>query len=290
MKNFLKAFGKAVIYFAVYFVTQLVVSMVYGVVWTASKTAELMAAGQEVDPMALTEQLATQIMDKATEMIFWAGIIALIIYWIRFAVRKKNFFKEVQIKKIATNGILPIVVTALSMNVVVSVVISNLPWPQEWIDAYATNSAQIDGSLMSWLAAVVMAPVLEEIVFRGLVYTRLKKGMPAIVAAIIASFAFGLCHGTAIWIIYATALGLVMTWVFEKYQSLTASILFHFSFNTMGLVLNMIPESMAFVLWILLAVSVVGLVYGVRQMKKVVVVVETPAVEELEEIQEEICE
>ena len=282
MKNFFKSIGKATIYFAVYFVTQLVVSMVYGVVWAASKTAELMAAGQEVDPMALTEQLATQIMDKAMEMTFWAGIIALVIYWIRFAVRKKNFVKEVQIKKIATNGILPIVVTALSVNVVVSVVISNLPWPQEWIDAYATNSASLDGSLMSWLAAVVMAPVLEEIVFRGLVYTRLKKGMPAIVAALLASFVFGLCHGTAIWIIYATALGLVMTWVFEKYKSLTASIIFHFSFNAMGLVINMIPESMAFVMWILLAVSVVGLVYGVKQMKKIVVVIETPA--------EEICE
>ena len=290
MKKFLKSIGKAFIYFAVYFATQLVVSMVYGVAWSAKMTAELMAAGETADAVALTEQLAAQIMDKAMEMTFWAGIITLIIYWIRFAVRKKNFFKEVEIKKIATNGILPIIVTALSMNVVVSVVISNLPWPQEWIDAYATNSASLDGSLMSWLAAVVMAPVLEEIVFRGLVYTRLKKGMPTIVAAILASFVFGLCHGTAIWITYATALGLVMTWVFEKYKSLTASIIFHFSFNAMGLVLNMIPESMEILVWILLAVSVVGFVYGVKQIKKVVVVVETPVEETIEEIQEEICE
>ena len=282
MKNFLKSIGKAALYFAVYFVTQLIVSFVYGTIWSAKKTAELMAAGETVDAMALTEQLATQIMDKATEMIFWAGIIALIIYWIRFAVRKKNFFKEVQIKKIVTNGILPIVVTALSMNVVVSVVISSIPWPQEWIDAYMTNSASIDGSLMSWLAAVVMAPLLEEIVFRGLVYTRLKKGMPAIAAAIVASLAFGLCHTGIIWMIYATALGLVMTWIFEKHQSLTANILFHLSFNLMGQILSMIPESMEIVIWILLVVSVVGLVYGVKQMKKVTVV-ETPVVEQIED-------
>ena len=148
-------------------------------------------------------------------------------------------------------------------------VISNLPWPQEWIDAYATNSASVDGSVMSWITAVVMAPVLEEIVFRGLVYTRLKKGMPIIVAVILASFIFGLCHGTAIWIIYATALGLVLIWVFEKYQSLTASILFHFAFNAMGLVINMTPESMEFVLWILFAVSIVGMAYGEREILKV---------------------
>jgi len=282
MKNFFKSIGKAALYFAVYYVTQLIVSFVYGTIWSAGKTAELMAAGETVDAVALSEQLVAHLMEDQTLLLltFWSGVITLVIYWIRFAVRKKNFFKEVEIKKIATNGILPIVITALSMNVVVSVVISNLPWPQEWIDAYMTNSASIDGSLLSWLAAVVMAPVLEEIVFRGLIYTRLKKGMPAIVAAIIASFVFGLCHGTAIWIIYATGLGLVLTWVFEKYQSLTASILFHLSFNTMGLIISMIPESMEIVVWILLAVSVVGFVYGVKQMKKVTVV-EAPVVEQV---------
>lgn len=289
MKNGLKAIGKASIYFLVYFATQLIISFVYGTVWSAKKTVELMEAGEAVDAMALTEQLATQIMDKAMEMTFWAGVISLIIYWIRFAVRKKSFLKEVEFKKIPVKNLLPIIIFAPSANIVLSMVISNFPWPQAWIDAYMTNSAPLDGSVTSWLAAVVMAPVLEEIVFRGLVYTRLKKGMPAIAAAIVASLAFGLCHGTAIWIIYATALGLVMTWIFEKYKSLAANIVFHLVFNATGLVINMIPESMAFVLWIFAAAGVVGIVYGVKQMKKVTVV-ETPVIESVEEIPAEICE
>lgn len=282
MKNFFKSVGKVSIYFLVYFATQLIVSFVYGMVWSAKKTAELMEAGEAVDALALTEQLSAQIMDKAMEMTFWAGVITLVIYWLRFAVRKKSFLKEVEIKKITTKGILPIVVFALSLNVVVSMVISNIPWPQEWVDAYMTNSAPLDGALMSWLAAVVMAPVLEEIVFRGLVYTRLKKGMPTVVAAILASLVFGLCHGTAIWIIYATALGLVMTWIFERYQSLVANIVFHLVFNATGLVINMIPESMSLVLWILVAIGIVGIVYSVKQIKKVTVV-ETTVIESIEE-------
>ena len=284
MKNFFKSIGKAALYFSVYYAVQFIVSFVYGTVWSAKKTAELMSAGETVDAMALSEQLVAHLMEDQTLLLLTvcSGVIIFAIYWIRFAIRKKNFFQQVEIKKIAANGILLIVITALSMNVVLSVAISNLPWPQEWIDAYMTNSASIDGSLLSWLAAVVMAPVLEEIVFRGLIYTRLKKGMPTIVAAILASFVFGLCHGTAIWIIYATGLGLVMTWVFEKYQSLTASILFHLSFNTMGLIISMIPESMEIVVWSLLAVSVVGLVYGVKQLKNVTVV-EAPVMEQVEE-------
>ena len=267
MKNFFKSIGKAAIYFIVYLMAQVIVSFVYGIIFAL----ELTVAGDTTDAAALTEQLTAQIMDKALEMTFFAGVLTLIIYWIRFAVRKKNFLKEVEIKKFSKNGIIPIIVMALSLNVVISMVISYLPWPLEWIDAYATNSAPLDGSIMSWITAVLMAPVLEELVFRGLVYTRLKKGMPAIVAAILASLLFGICHGTAIWSIYATVLGLVIIWVFERYQSLSASILFHFTFNAMGLVLNMIPESMGFVLWILLAVSVVGLLYGVKQTLNVTV-------------------
>ncbi len=265
MKNFFKSIGKAAIYFVVYLVSQVIVSFVYGIIFAV----ELMAAGDTADAAVLTEQLTTQIMDKAMEMTFFAGVLTLIIYWIRFAVRKKNLFKEVEIKKISINGLLPISLMALSFNAIISMVLTYFPWPQEWIDAYATNSAPLDGSIMSWITAVVMAPVLEEVVFRGLVYTRLKKGMPTIVAAVLASLLFGLCHGTAIWIIYATVLGMVMIWVFERYQSLTASILFHFTFNAMGLVINMIPESVEFVLWILFAASVVGMVYGVKETLKV---------------------
>ena len=39
------------------------------------------------------------------------------------------------------------------------------------------------------------------------------------------------------------------------------------AFNSMGLVISMIPESMAFVVWILFAAGIVGIVYGVKQMK-----------------------
>lgn len=276
MKNFFKSVGKASIYFLVYFATQLVMGFVYGIMFSVN----VMSSGEAMDAMELTELLNTFIMDKAMEMTFWAGVMTLVIFWIRFAVRKKNFLKEVEFKKVPVKNLLPVIILAPCANVVLSMVITYFPWPQAWIDAYMANSAPLDGSLMSWLTAVVMAPVLEEIVFRGLVYTRLKKGMPTIVAAIVASLAFGLCHGTAIWIIYATALGLVMTWIFEKYQSLVANILFHLAFNLMGQILNMIPESMEIVVWILLAVSVVGLVYGVKQIKKVTVV-EAPVVEQV---------
>lgn len=278
MKNFFKSVGKASIYFLVYFATQLVMGFVYGIMFSVN----VMTSGEATDTVEVAEQLNTFIMDKAMEMTFWAGVMTLVIFWIRFAVRKKNFLKEVEFKKVPVKNLLPVIILAPCVNVVLSMAMSYFPWPQGWMEAYMENSSIIDGSLMSWLTAVVMAPLLEEIVFRGLVYTRLKKGMPAIAAAVVASLAFGLCHTGIIWVIYATALGLVMTWIFEKYQSLLANILFHLFFNLMGQILSMIPENMAFVVWILAAAGVVGIVYGVKQIKKVTVVEEV-TVEQIEE-------
>lgn len=292
MKNFFKSIAKAFVYFAVYFMAQILVMVGYAAVLTVQFMAEAGGAPNPTDTVELVTMMTVALMDKLLDITFWSGVFILFIYWIRFAVRKKNFLKEVEIKKIPKNTILPIVVTGLGLNVIVSVVISSIPWPQEWMDAYATNSSVIDGSLISVLTAIVMAPVLEEIVFRGLIYTRLKKGMPAIVAASIASIIFGLCHGTAIWIIYTTFLGLVMNWVFVKHGSLTASILFHFSFNLMGIILSLIPESMSFVVWILLVAGVVGVAYGVKQMMEFAPITEevVELIDETEEIAEEICE
>lgn len=286
MKNFFKSVGKASIYFLVYFATQILVLVGYAAVLTVSFMTEAGGVANPEDTMLLIEMMTVALMDQLMAITFWSGVLTLVIYWIRFAVRKKNFLKEVEFKKIPVKNLLPIIIFAPSANIVLSMVISNFPWPQAWIDAYMTNSSIIDGSLMSWLTAVVMAPLLEEIVFRGLVYTRLKKGMPAIAAAIVASLAFGLCHTGIIWVIYATALGMVMTWIFEKYQSLVANILFHLFFNLMGQILSMIPESMEIVVWILAVAGVVGIVYGVKQMKNITVVEES-VVEQIEEACEE---
>ena len=135
MKNFIKSIGKATVYFGVYFLVQIVISFVYGIVWTVNEMVQLTAAGEEINDLLLTEQLLAQITDDTMAMTFWAGIVTLLIYWIRFAVRKKNFLKEVELKPISVKGILPIVIFAVGFNVIVSVVISNIPWPQAWMDA-----------------------------------------------------------------------------------------------------------------------------------------------------------
>jgi len=288
MKQGFKAVGKALVYFGVYFLTQVLVSGVYSTVLSTKMTMEMMASGEELDVMAMTEALMEEVMGRAMEMTFVAGLVTLVIFGLVFLIRKKKFTKEVCLRKIPVKGILPIAIMAACFNVITSVIISYVPWPQEWMDSYIANSSAIDGSLMAWLTAVLMAPVLEEIVFRGLVYTRLKKGLPVIVAAIVTSLAFGIAHGTMIWAIYTFVFSMVLIWVFEKFQSLAACIVLHTAYNLSGMALSLIPEEAGVVVLVLFVASIVGAIFAYKMIVKIVA--EIPQMEEEIVITENVSE
>lgn len=277
MKKGLKAIGKAAAYFGVYFLMQIIVSVVFSVGLSAKMTMEMMASGEELDMAVMTEVLTAEIMSQAMLMTLIAGIFTLLIFWIVFLIRKKKFVEEVCIRQIPVKSIVPIALMAACFNVITSVIVSYFPWPQSWMDSYAANSAAIDSSLVSWIAAVLMAPVLEEVVFRGLVYTRLKKGLPMIAAAIMTSLIFGIAHGTMIWAIYTFIFSMVLIWVFESFQSLAACIVLHMAYNLSGMALSLIPQEAGVVVLVLFVLSIAGAILAYKMTVKITV--EIPRIE-----------
>lgn len=294
MKKGFKAVGKAVVYFGVYLLTQILVSAVYSAILSTQMTMKMMETGEELDVMAMTEALTAELMNHLMEMTFVAGLVTLLIFWLVFLIRKKKIAKEVCLRKIPLQGILPIAILAACFNVITTVIVSYVPWPQSWMDSYIANSSSIDGSLMAWLTAVLMAPILEEVVFRGLVYTRLKKGLPLIAAAIVTSLAFGIAHGTIIWAIYTFVFSMVLIWVFEKFQSLAACIVLHMAYNLSGMALSLIPEEAAVAILILFAVGIVGAFFAYKMIVKITAEIpkieEEVPVEEVTPVVEEIVE
>lgn len=269
MEKGLKALGKATAYFVVYFLVQIIVSSVYSIVLSTKLTMDMMASGEELDMALLETQLMDAIMGEAMMMTLISGAVVLLVFGLVFLIRKKRFFKEVCIHPIPIKGILPIAVLAACFNLITSVVISYIPWPESWMNSYMTNSSVIDNSLAAWITTVLMAPILEEVVFRGLMYTRLKKGMPVVAAAIITSLVFGTVHGTVIWAIYTFIFSLVLIWIYERFQSLTACIVLHMAYNLSGMALGLIPEDAGVLVLILLVVSIAMAVFMHKQIVKV---------------------
>lgn len=77
----------------------------------------------------------------------------------------------------------------------------------------------------------VIAPIAEELVFRGVVYERMKRCFSAKAAVFWCSLLFGVFHGNVVQGVYAFCLGLLMIYVKERYHTLAAPILFHMAAN-----------------------------------------------------------
>ena len=152
-------------------------------------------------------------------------------------------------RKMSPAAIAPLVLMGLSLNVVTGLVLSLVP--EEWMSAYEASSSMVTSGhpVVMVLATVIAAPVIEEIIFRGLAYTRMKKGMPTAVAVILSSALFGVAHGQWVWMLYAFVFGLVLVWAFEHTKSLLANILLHLSYNGCAMLQLLIPENAPETVW-----------------------------------------
>jgi membrane protease YdiL (CAAX protease family) len=90
--------------------------------------------------------------------------------------------------------------------------------------------------------AVVIAPLAEEFVFRGLLFSTAKKfGWPKC-GAVGVSLLFALIHDNAPIFLPLFVFALALTWLYEKSEGLAAPVFAHALFNAANLVLLVVAE------------------------------------------------
>jgi membrane protease YdiL (CAAX protease family) len=116
--------------------------------------------------------------------------------------------------------------------------LTKLGWPPEEQAAVAL----ITGAKSLWMRiymgafAVVLAPVAEEFVFRGVLYPFIKQfGHPRL-AWIGVSLAFALVHDDAAAFVPLFVMAIALTWLYERTDNLLAPITAHALFNAANLV------------------------------------------------------
>lgn len=93
-------------------------------------------------------------------------------------------------------------------------------------------------TILALISIVIIAPIVEEFLFRGVLQTYLKRRMSPKTAIIVASLCFGLFHfspgqgfGNISLIVSLFVFGTFLGYVYEKQGSLYASIGLHLAFN-----------------------------------------------------------
>ena len=84
----------------------------------------------------------------------------------------------------------------------------------------------------------ILVPVMEEILFRGLIYNRLKKYVSLWTAILGGAVIFALYHGNMVQFLFSLPMGLLIILLYERWHSLSIPIVFHIAANLSTVLLN----------------------------------------------------
>lgn len=239
MKKFFKSLGAGLGFVGIFLGAQAIVSFAVSFYYSVMIGYESAQSGNELALKEINALLLDKLTGAMTLISVISGVVALLIILIIFKARHKNFREEINIKPIRLISIPIIILMGISLNLLIQILISCLPIPLELMESYSQASQFTqDTSIISFLAIVIMAPIAEEIFFRGLVLSRFSKSMPIVVSIILQAIIFGLIHGTVLWFSYATIIGLVLGLLAYKQKSILGCMILHFSINGLSFMIN----------------------------------------------------
>ena len=162
-------------------------------------------------------------------------IIFLIFYRVIFKIKKPEFPAKVFS---ATSPLLIIVlfvaVEAITSSILIKVSVLIPDLMQQYAEMIE-KSGLADMTVLSTIATLVLAPLGEELAFRGMTLNLAGKFTKKFwIANIIQAAMFGIAHMNIVQGTYAFVLGLVLGFIYKKYNSLYATMIAHLAFNFSG--------------------------------------------------------
>ena len=208
---------KLVIY---YFLYQLLFT---SLITLPSIWVQLMNNGGDVNSFTGTE---TSINTAGITMVL-SGI-AMIWHLIHFKYVKFSLksFGEVSGKTIGLS--IPLIVAGM---IFINLCSEFIGLPDMMQDTFRAMSRNVFGII----SIAIMAPLVEELLFRGAIQGHLlRKGMKPVYAILIASAVFGIVHMNPIQIPFAFAIGMIFGWLYYRTGSVVPGIIGHFINNSIA--------------------------------------------------------
>lgn len=243
-ENFLIAFIRAIGFFLFYYTVRTVV-------FTA---ASIFFAIKYQNPDRVYEAY----MESANTLSFFCAVAIIAGLVLFFALQKKKVSRALYLGKPSVSTVALCFIMGISLNFSTTFIMSFLP--KSLLESYSEASSGLGEGSLVWyiLAAVIMAPVLEELIFRAMMVSRLSTATGNMLAILLSSAVFGAVHGHIVWSTYAFLLGLLLGVIFVRSRSVVAGIATHLGFNLVSLIARVetVPEVLGNILSVCYMLSI----------------------------------
>ncbi len=258
-------------YLAFFFAVQITLTFIASMIISISVWAQYaFKSGASYDADKLNELLTARLGEVIHYVLILSGLLTLFLLWLFMRIRKRRLTSEIEVHRVTPTVIVTTLIFGLAAQFAVSLGISFvmqfLKNGEEIMEEFSANDELMYGGnkIVEFISIALLTPILEETVFRGLIHNTLKKAMPTGAAVILSSLIFGVAHGNSVSFVYATLLGVLLTTLYERYDSILVPMTLHFAFNGGSYLLQVIGDGDTVLFYSLLAVSTaMALIFGV---------------------------
>lgn len=209
-------------------------ALAVGIFWAIVPSDISQAA---LNPVVLTTLLAAAIY--VTSLILVVGGMWWARGWTVTSVRKRlGLAKAPHIKDaaFALMGYVPYLAFSIVLVTIIALLVPGFDVEQAQELGFESLTGNVE-FILAFIALVVLAPVAEELLFRGYLFGTLRRLMSFIPATIVVSVLFGLVHGQWNVAIDTFMLSIVMCWLREYTGSIWAAIFLHMFKNGLAFAL-----------------------------------------------------
>ena len=127
--------------------------------------------------------------------------------------------------------------SAMTLGIAVNNIIAMTPLVEKSTGFTEANEAFFAGQVIyELLGSCLLIPIAEELLYRGVVYKRLRLLVGVTPAIVLSALLFGLMHVNLVQFLYAGILGLLLAFMLERTGRLYAPILGHIAANLVAVI------------------------------------------------------
>lgn len=240
-KQFSRLFVPVLIYWVIGFVVKFIAEIAVLIPHMTEIIGTTMMSQQELMNIAMeyTGDMLKILMEYQVQ-ITAIGSFFTIPYTLMLFIRDK---KEVNLEKNVVKNNIISYIKLIVLGVVACVGLNSIALMMNLAMAdgayQATSEIMYNASFGVQIVCLgIIIPIAEELMFRGIIYKRFRQYATFARAAVFSTIMFSLAHGNFVQMAYAFAIGMLLSFVYEKFDSFAAPVFFHICVNVTSLVVT----------------------------------------------------
>lgn len=252
--NYIKNFLKVIIWPIIFMIGSFLINYIFVAIFN-SKEINKMSNNEFIDYIKTVEyqnKLNNFINSKALLIVF---ITFVIFFPVFYNVYKKYIVKDsFKIKSIYVP-----ILFGISISLIYNIILFNLNKIFNFTDLFTEKGLPL---IVQVISSGLIGPILEELLFRGIVYNKLKEFNKPMTAIILTSILFCIVHANILDAIYAFGVSFIFIFLYEKYKTIKVPIIMHIALNmTIILLFNVINRDIILLNCCFVCLGVVALLF-----------------------------